>query len=562
MPKQQVRKSQAGKWITIETGIKKYRNSENYKVDVYNEETKKQETVPFKSLEAARAARKKLLEAQAARKVARRAKCKTTREKNAPSEKARAANLARSGNTLKQERDVVLEMNRRIEQDFAPARALAMNDATLSDAMVGWAGADLSNAAAQLSPQQTKTTLYHVKGCENQYRFGGVTGYGKMLVVCIVIKYKVERPPEDQALREEEEGEGTTDLSKCETIHGWIFDGEALDKRKNKNLRVAYPNKQNRKKDALKLSLTGKKPRPLNELLQKMKELQTKRENGKLVYPTMTYEEASWQFKAVDNFKERVSLYLYKTHIKTDAEFPLEVQNGSYDLVRKDANRCICERIQGKVARKKEGANGLEVDLHESAGSNGRCPTHRPYARGSFDTLLVVYIDWANKRAQLWIIPESALLKRGLLRTDTCEGGQTFYVYDSTERQSKYGIQPDTWTAKTDYYKGWFDLNLPEAALKMGKTFLEALGYPLDAAPSSSSSSSSSSQDAPSAKRKRAYTFFDVSSDEEPNDEPDEPDEPEEPGVSDVVSNSTQQHAKTKRADSFFDVSSDSESDE
>ena len=469
------RKSQAGQWTTVETGIQKYRNSEYYQIRVYNEKTNDQETVPFKSLEAARAAREKELEAQAARKAARKA----ARAKNAPSEEARAANLARHGNASKQERDVVLDINHRIEKDFAPARAMAMNDFTLSDAMVDWAGAARSNAAAKMSPQQTKTTLYHYKGNENQYVFQNVTGYGKMLVVCIVIKYKVERPPEDQALREEEEGgEGTTDLSTCETIRGWIFDGEALDKRKKKDLRVTYPKKRKRKNDPLKLSLTGEEPRPLNELLQKMKELQTQRENGKLVYPTMTYEEASWQFKGEKYFKERVSLHLYKTHIKSDAEFPLEVQNGSYDLVRKDANRCICERIQGKVACKQEGHNGLLVNLTESAGKNGRRRTRRPYAQGSFDTLSVVYIDWANKRAQLWIIPESALLDKGLLKTDTCEGVQSFFVYDSTERQSKDGPIPDTWTVS--YYEGWFDLNLPEAALDMGKTFLQALGSESD----------------------------------------------------------------------------------
>jgi hypothetical protein len=221
---------------------------------------------------------------------------------------------------------------------------------------------------------------------------------------------------------------------------GYVFDGTELDERNVEDLKITLGGENTA------LALSGPVPVGMDRIIECIEE------NIVLFQPT-TKEFRSWEFsgeKASTNFMERVGIHQYMTNVDQDATFP-QAQNGSHDLEAGDPTDLL-PRKQFKTACEVRGHSGLKLNLKENAGYVNKKPTHRPYAVGAFDELIVYNVDWLTDQVHMWRIPMSTLAEKGFLRTDTQKGHQGLYVYKSEGRQSKYGQIPDTWTAA--YYKG------------------------------------------------------------------------------------------------------------
>ena len=429
----------------IEKGITEIENNDgtkSYKITVRDPQAGKYKGLTFRTIEAARTARK----AEQAR-VAERKRLLAART---PEEK-RAANLERNGDNSALERNVLVGWKRLPYTDLH-----INNDFTRSDALLG--------ARVKKLPFQLKVTAGPEKGQPNTWHFKHTRGYKGMPVV----------------------------VWRDDKNDGWVFDGELLDKRKSDSLAVTPGGKY------AKMALSGTKPLTTTELFAFLSKLEAECDETSL----LTVEEASWDFKSINHFKERVGIAQYTKDHDPDVTFPTE-QAGSSDLVAGGG----MTSMQFKTARTIKGKHGLLVDLKENAGKVDNKPTYRPYSEGSFETLVVYHFDWIANLAHCWIIPESELIEQDLLKTATCAGQKSFYVYTSVERQSNLGRKPDTWTAH--FYGGATPIVLSETAERMGKTFLTQLrGKAVAEAPSASEASSSSDPlPAPAVGTKRPLCF-------------------------------------------------------
>ena len=346
---------------------------------------------------------------------ARVAERKRVRDARTPEEK-RAANLETYGGNCALERDALIKFKR-----FYPLFHIS-NDSTVQDSLYG--------PDVKKLPWQLKTAGGHVMGRPNQWRFAGVRGYADMPVV----------------------------LWRVDKGDGWVFHGRDLDELeiKSDSIGVTPGGKYT------EMAISGPEPLDAAGLVAFFDTLLTV-----FAAMLMTIEEGSWNFKSINYFKERVGMAQYMEHYDKGATFPAE-QNGSYDLFGSDL-----AKLQLKTATAREGQYGLYVHLYESAGRVDSKQTGRAYKVGSFEFLIVYWFDWDTNLAHCWIIPESDLIEHNLLKTETCEGKTSFYVYMSEEQQGECGLPADTWAAK--FYKGTKPIVLSETAERIGKKFLVEL---------------------------------------------------------------------------------------
>jgi hypothetical protein len=329
-----------------------------------------------------------------------------------PAEERRKENLRVFRKNSEQERGFVMSLS------VAEPKVKVMNDSTKADVIL-----QAYEDPKSYLPIQVKTTGGPRKNEPNSYEFTDVDGYGGMLVV----------------------------LWRCDAEDGWVFDGDALCRRE---IKVTLRGKNAR------LAKSGEKPLNMREMIQYLKNVANE-------YTPVTEEEASWSFRSRDHFKERCTMHLYKTHVDPSVTLP-EAQNGPYDLVGASG-----ERIQLKTASYVEGRSGLLVHLKERCGMTNGVYKRRAYASGSFDVLVVYYIDWKKERAHMWKIPVEELEERDFLRKEESGGKQTLYVFLSGQRQRHFGRAPDLWSYS--FYTGSVPLQLPDAAEREGANFLKEI---------------------------------------------------------------------------------------
>jgi hypothetical protein len=371
---------------------------------------------------------KTLAEAEAAY-AAERALHDEHKRQNAaqPQAEKRADNLATYGNNCKLEREFAMQLH------AADPKIETMNDGVLADSC-GFFYDDEPQLALGI---QLKVAQKPTKFRDNAWVFSKVNHYPCMPVVCF----------------------------RKDTQDGWIYDGTDLAKRKSGGLGVA-PGGIN-----AKLSIntdderTRATPLPVDGLIARLRELAADR----VRFPPHTKAFLSWQFggKAHDQLKERIGLHLEELRDK-GSTFP-EAQNGSYDQIGSDGRT----RRQLKTGRVQAGKNGWLVGLEEHAGNVDGKKTTRPYAAGVFDEVVVYVFDWPTRTARVWRIPESKLVEKGYMRTDTQTGKKGLYVHEFAERQSNLGPAPDTWTAA--YFEGTVPIILPPEAREAAGHLLKDL---------------------------------------------------------------------------------------
>jgi hypothetical protein len=245
-------------------------------------------------------------------------------------------------------------------------------------------------------------------------------------------------------------------LWRSDLNDGWVFDGKVLNSYGNDTFAITPGAKR------AQLAASGPNPLKKPELVAFLLDFAGK-------YNPVTKSDASWDFsdKCISLFKERCTIDLYCKNIDALATFP-STQAGMHDLVGGDGGR-----VQLKTGRAKKGKRGLLVSVHTSGGRQNQRQCYQPYPVGSFDLLVVYYIDWVGNRAHMWKFPESALIRRNILKTSDCPGKKTFLVYTTDKGQGKTGYSPDTWTFK--YYTGIQPLNISVSAERMAKRFLDTL---------------------------------------------------------------------------------------
>lgn len=315
-----------------------------------------------------------------------------------PKEEKRKQNLQRNGNNSNLERQVARKIKAMLEKLFSGSKVIILNDGTRADILI-------QRSDGLFLQIQLKTTSSPRIGC---WQFKDVLGYTGMPVLC---------------WRDDQDS-------------GWLYDGTLLDERGVRDLKVT-PGKGNEKKAMHEGALT------MEELCKLLVEVQDK-------YTGVDEISATWDFpgKAINTFKERVSLEIWKKLFDCNAIFP-DDQNGSYDLMSKS------QRLQFKLAGRISEHRGLKVSLRESGGNIKGKRTNKPYRSGSFDAVVVMFIDWKFNKVHIWKIPERILVERKLLQTDDCKGQQGFYVFIPEElnllRKNKFGeVFADVWT--NDYY--------------------------------------------------------------------------------------------------------------
>jgi hypothetical protein len=285
---------------------------------------------------------------------------------------------------------------------------------------------------------QIKTTQ-SVRKSDGIVQFSAVRGYKKMPVVCFV----------------------------KDTNQVWIAHGTMLDQKKGSS-------------DALSFVAHGGTLKKRPEVLTK--EALTPEEALKWLVKASREKEwmvssrkyASWSFKYINDFKERVSLFLFKT-MHTDVRFPDE-QEGPFDLVWTRNGREV--RVQAKTAQKKHKKAGVLAIVFESAGSK----THRAYAEDSFDVLAIFYVNYKLGKFGVWKIKGSDL--KPFFRKGTYPGLQGINLHAPVEATAELGLKvpKKTHEARANLYtRKWFkrvyDLPpaFPAAAEKAGAKFLKKL---------------------------------------------------------------------------------------
>lgn len=294
-------------------------------------------------------------------------------------EEKRERNVQKHGGDSNMERRLAFEIKEMFKTLYPDIEVIILNDGTRADMLIR----RTDGLYLQL---QLKTTRRHREGRPNSWTFRHMRGYTHMFVLCW--RY-------DQA-------------------SGWIYDGTKLNHRNIENLCVSSKG-VNRA-----MAFGGVKTMPqLCEFLM----------DNQYEFPGIDAISASWDFagNAMSTFKERVCLELWKIHFDTDAIFP-EEPNGSFDLFSKQ------ERLQFKCACRMKDQTALHVCLKENAGRVDGKLTRRPYTCGSFDAVVVMNLDWSNNKVHVWKIPEDVLIQKEFLKTDTCKGKVSFYVYHPDEK--------------------------------------------------------------------------------------------------------------------------------
>ena len=328
------------------------------------------------------------------------------------SEEKRMQNVQTYGNTSNMERQIAIEIKTVLEK--RGITVIILNDGTRADILI-------QRPDGLFIPCQLKTTNSCMKRQENTWKFQHVLGYSGMPVIC----YRNDKK------------------------NGWVFDGKVLDDRKIDDIMITPGGKN----EALAMH-NG----TIEQICEFLLESQDK-------FDKIDQVSASWDFQgnAMTMFKERVSLDLYIRYYDPNATFPIN-QNGSYDLDSQE------QRLQFKLACRMANKNGLHATLHKSAGRIDGKTTYKPYSSGDFDALVVMYIDWTNNKVHIWKIPEQILLDKQCLKTEECEGKQSFYVYIPDESQRKH----TSWTC--EYYIGVKDVPQnfgPEAETTAARFFVK-----------------------------------------------------------------------------------------
>jgi len=259
-----------------------------------------------------------------------------------------------------------------------------LNDFTLADVLVR-PREGMDDAWYHL---QLKTTAEKGVG-RNQWQFGNVSHYGRMLVVC-------------HALQGPNAGRPCT----------WIYDGETLA--------------QHLPSGHLDVTPLGVWDNPSKgRLLGKCDagDLETcARETAQLLmtllerddYPRTTMQDAQWTLEHANHFAEYASLHML-TQRADPAVCTLalpEEQQPHHDLVETCTATGAVQKLQGKTAqpywRKTDGkasAHATTAGLHVSLKKNIGDKKTGPYAPDDFDDLVVTWRDVRCDRWHVWRIP-------------------------------------------------------------------------------------------------------------------------------------------------------------
>jgi hypothetical protein len=413
----------------IEPNIIKYTyNSESVS---YQVKVGRQSRTSYKTYKEAVAEKSRRLALQTQEQKERGQKRKAEQDAFQESKK-RKDNVETYGNGCNLEREFCQVLKQLFDKMYPDLEFIIMNDGTKADVLI---------QVKHSSPRryllvQIKTT--QSVDSNGNVQFQAVRGYEKMPVVCF-----------------------------CQdTNQVWIAHGTMLDQKKGIT-------------DALNFVAHGGTLKKRPEVLTK--EALTPEEALKWLVKASREKEwmvssrkyASWSFKSIDGFKERVSLYLFKT-MHTDVRFPDE-QNGPFDLVWTRDGREV--RVQAKTASKKE--SGVKVNVHEKAGSK----TYRAYAKDSFDVLVVFYVNYKLGKFGVWQIKGSDL--KPFFREGTYPGRQSVNMHAPEEATAKLGLKvpqegkggqpPNLYTRK--WFKRVYKLPpaFPAAAEKAGAKFLKKL---------------------------------------------------------------------------------------
>jgi hypothetical protein len=417
---------------TIEPNILKRTNiSGSVRYDVKGG---RQSRTSYKTYEEAVAEKRRRLALQAQEQEERGQKRKAEQDAFQESKK-RKDNVETYGNDSNMEREFCQRLKRLFDKMYPTLKFIILNDGTKADVLIQVE----SNSDLYLLVQIKTTQSVNSKG---SVKFRHVRGYEKMPVACF-----------------------------CQdTNQVWIAHGTMLDQKKGSSdtlTFVAHGGTLNDRPEVLtKEALTPKQA--LKWLVKASREKE---------WTVSSRKYASWSFKSIKGFKERVSLYLFKwVHPEDRVCFPKE-QNGPFDLVwtRNDQKA----RVQSKTAHKQKA--GVLVSVEENAGSK----TKRAYAEDSFDVLVVFYVDYKLGKFGkfgFWKIEGEDL--KPFFRTDTYLGRQGINLHAPVEATAELGltVPKETYEDRANLYtRNWFQgvYDLPPAfpaeAEEAGAQFLKEL---------------------------------------------------------------------------------------
>ena len=309
----------------------------------------------------------------------------------------RARDVARYGNNIKMERDIVIALAAEWRKTGHPA--IVMNDGTIPDIILGLG----SSGDDSWLPVQMKTTSQArlKNGKSRCWQFQQVTGYAGFPVL---------------AYRHDHQD-------------SWCYDGTTLETRGIPGLTIT-PNGKN---DRLALARGLKLPEVVT-WIQRHADRWPMRITEHEARRWFASENAELEFKGMEEYKRRFPSPHYK--------FPDE-QGSHIDLMKGTLT------YQFKTAKPSGGGSaGFRVGLQTSGGTDERgIKIKTPYPTNAFDVLVAV--AFVDEKAHFWEVPSSDLERRGYFVSATCAGKETLYLHNKS-----IGIQPnphakrkcDTWT--------------------------------------------------------------------------------------------------------------------
>jgi len=308
--------------------------------------------------------------------------------KAVPQAERRITNLETHGNCLEREREVSLSIVDAYKLRFPDRRVFVCNDSTRADFAVEVTPDSGLYLGVQLKTSNECSTR------KNKWSFNCVRGYKNMPV----IGWRIDKSD------------------------GWVWDGSFLDSYGGDTLAIYSLNSEITRKSVHKglIDMTS-----LVEFLGDV----TKHVPQ---WDLHTSEYLSWEFKQGNRstFLERVTLQQCKSsHL--NASFP-QAQAESYDLDNDG------ERLQLKHACCKDGRSGFTVTMCKMAGTVNGKHSAKPYAKGDFDTLIVMHVLWHMHKVLVWRFPSEAL---GHYLSDESDNGITVMrVHPTEEMRMQYGL--------------------------------------------------------------------------------------------------------------------------
>jgi hypothetical protein len=322
------------------------------------------------------------------------------------SETTREQNLISHGNNASQERNTLSVLKEALSDHGIEVKI--MNDFTVADALVK----PSSEKCDSWIQVQLKTTKSKEK--EGRWHFMGMAGYANMLIVCVSL----------------------------DDFTVWTFDGSKMDEYVKNH---AHPN--------IKITSGGSVERigivhgngnnATASLAKNIKRCYT-------VYPSTTFNVASWNLSCKQQFLERWTIEVYRLLHENEGfsvEWP-ECQGGSFDALFVYKNRKPSSRVQFKHAHQVigEGKSGFKCNVEKHIGKKKT----GAYNSTDFDILVVMNIDISMKVVHVWEFKtrdiDGSVRDNGKVRTPVVSvGGKpsstSLYLHLDEVVSGWYGIQ-------------------------------------------------------------------------------------------------------------------------